>query len=749
MLNIEPIQDQDYINRPTGLLERKQIIEWVNSIDIPECKQVNSSLSFKNGVLFWLLADYIKGHTNPEFLNSVIHNTDDDNASIYNITLAWREIAEIWEEFNLNPEIVYWDEEEVFKFLKILRDLHFIIQSESLQGRDSNHAAPVELTESANLGNESSGNEDIRTPINNISKEQSKDTDNDPQDVPLQDISISENNKSLSQQNYYPIDNEINDIRELEEELKQNLITSNSNFKNPTFEEPSPNKNTNSSGIYHSNIINSNPNMPWFIPQLTQLNVSNSNPTIHQLASSTTATNIFPNDQNIPKNLPSNTTPKHLKYAISDQISMFSSQDNNLNQNKQHHTQRAVNTSDIVEYIDPSTHRQYTNNADTLSRDTSRPIINPNNKSNVPQFNYSENYHSFNPHLHLWNPNIALQQPENIQVMSEKGDLNVKMEQSDSINPQQQHAFSFDTKNLFKIDDLNKQYIDTNKNNNRSYNMPVKSDWARKVNLKMLPKNDNKKQKEIMRGVKEYDTAKISADSPIRVKKSKKSKFDIWFYAIMCLGNNMSNLENDDISRYNTSILKRGIFWKSDEMINNDQPFIKFIHTSLPFWNITKGIEHCQPLTELEIAWRDQNGDKYSLIDDIFLDNDISDQFIPSPGGKSELPNLGNQTINKEKQTEDLQYNLNTKIERTLSNKDTRNKQINSKHRSLMRPTPIKNYKLLSQKNDDSEDDVISEMRSLNVRPINKENHSYSYTTRQHTTRAKRSIQAQDPEVYI
>ena len=66
-----------------------------------------------------------------------------------------------------------------------------------------------------------------------------------------------------------------------------------------------------------------------------------------------------------------------------------------------------------------------------------------------------------------------------------------------------------------------------------------------------------------------------------------------------------------------------------------------------------------------------------------------------------------------------------------------------------MRPTPIKNYKLLSQKNDDSEDDVISEMRSLNVRPINKENHSYSYTTRQHTTRAKRSIQTQDPEVYI
>ena len=213
--------------------------------------------------------------------------------------------------------------------------------------------------------------------------------------------------------------------------------------------------------------------------------------------------------------------------------------------------------------------------------------------------------------------------------------------------------------------------------------------------------------------------------------------------------NNISNLENDDISKYNTSIFKRGIFWKSEEMINNDQPFIKFIHTSLPFWNITKGIEHLQPLTELEIAWRDQNGDKYSLIDDIFLENDISDQFIPSPGGKSGLPNLRNQTIIKEKQSKDIKYNLNSKIESTLSNEDTRNRKIDTKHRSLMKPTPIKNHKLLSQKGDDSEDEVISEMRSLNVRPINKDIHSLSYTTRRNTARAKTISKDWDLEVII
>ena len=38
-----------HADRSSGLTnsERKQLIDWVNSIEIPECKQANSSLSFK------------------------------------------------------------------------------------------------------------------------------------------------------------------------------------------------------------------------------------------------------------------------------------------------------------------------------------------------------------------------------------------------------------------------------------------------------------------------------------------------------------------------------------------------------------------------------------------------------------------------------------------------------------------------------------------------------------------------------
>ena len=126
------ISDPSYQNKPISLSDRKELIRWVNSLGIEEWQQANSSLSFKNGVLFCLIADFIKGGCNSsQFLDSVIQDTTDDNASIYNITLAWREIAEIWEDFNLNPELIYCDEGEVFHFLKILRDLHFIIQNDS------------------------------------------------------------------------------------------------------------------------------------------------------------------------------------------------------------------------------------------------------------------------------------------------------------------------------------------------------------------------------------------------------------------------------------------------------------------------------------------------------------------------------------------------------------------------------------------------------------------------------------------
>ena len=80
----------------------------MNGLGIEECSHANSSLSFKNGVLFCLIADLIKGGANASrFLDSIIYDTPDDNASIYNITLACREIAEIWEDFNLNPEVIF------------------------------------------------------------------------------------------------------------------------------------------------------------------------------------------------------------------------------------------------------------------------------------------------------------------------------------------------------------------------------------------------------------------------------------------------------------------------------------------------------------------------------------------------------------------------------------------------------------------------------------------------------------------
>jgi len=49
-----------------------------------------------------------------------------------------------------------------------------------------------------------------------------------------------------------------------------------------------------------------------------------------------------------------------------------------------------------------------------------------------------------------------------------------------------------------------------------------------------------------------------------------------------------------------------------------------------------------------------------------------------------------------------------------------RNRSHRLKSRSLLRPTPVKNYKI-SNENAESEEDVISEMRSLTVRPTGRE----------------------------
>ena len=137
----------------------------------------------------------------------------------------------------------------------------------------------------------------------------------------------------------------------------------------------------------------------------------------------------------------------------------------------------------------------------------------------------TDNFHSFNPATEksdeFVNINESNAHEKNMQqyVLSEKVQTQhgqIKME-----DDKEHHAISFESKNLFKIDDLYKN-DHPNKSNNRSYNIPAKSDWPRKVYCNKLPKVDNRKNKEIMKGVKGYDLAKISVDSPIRVIRNKK-----------------------------------------------------------------------------------------------------------------------------------------------------------------------------------------------------------------------------------
>ena len=133
--------------------------------------------------------------------------------------------------------------------------------------------------------------------------------------------------------------NEINDIKEIEEELKQNLVNSNSKFMNPTFEEPSPSK-LNGIGAYHSNIIGFTSGQPqdFQIPNKAQCD----NNQALQLKSSSNSANI-PRDYFIRKDVGSSSISNNWKFMLNDQISMFSSQDPKIDANK-------INTSDIVEY---------------------------------------------------------------------------------------------------------------------------------------------------------------------------------------------------------------------------------------------------------------------------------------------------------------------------------------------------------------------------------------------------------------
>lgn len=162
------------------------------------------------------------------------------------------------------------------------------------------------------------------------------------------------------------------------------------------------------------------------------------------------------------------------------------------------------------------------------------------------------------------------------------------------------------------------------------------------------------------------------------------------------------------------------------------------------------------------------------MIDDLFHEDDIENQFIPSPGNRTDIPklskindNLNNmnsksKTLKSETFADEVRSNLVSKVEQfgkeniktSLNLANTRNKPLKSKHKSLVRPTPVKNYKLLQNQDPEashSEDEVISEMRSLTVKPINKENQSftYSFSTKGNTARARQQEIVNNNEVIV
>ena len=179
-------------------------------------------------------------------------------------------------------------------------------------------------------------------------------------------------------------------------------------------------------------------------------------------------------------------------------------------------------------------------------------------------------------------------------------------------------------------------------------------------------------------------------------------------------------------SKFNTSIFKRGIMIDSSQKMTDNVWFIKFVHTSLPFCGILKDDQSKAQLNELDIAWNNEDGTKINVADSLF-DDDVEHRFIPMPA----QPQHSSKPVTH---YDDVRSTMSPQIDNTFFCKSTRNKYMNPKPRSLLRPTQIKDYRLVKNEGD-SEDDVISEMRSLTVRPITKEGHADSFSRKNHTAR--------------
>lgn len=562
---VDMMASGSYLAKPTTLAERKSLLLWVNSIGIEECTQVNSSLSFKNGVLFCLIADYIKGNCNESFLNSVIYDTTDDNASIYNITLAWREIAEIWDEFNLNPEDVYTNEEEVFRFLKILRDLHFIIHNDTADLEEMNRscAEQVNLTDSV----DNTMTIPSHMNINPWSEVRFIKLNDNSSNNHVDNRNVSSN--PLRNANLQPCKELYKDIKE---ELKFNSVKTNQS-RDLVLEEPSPEKAINYQSSYHTNILkkesfDSSP----LLTRIKNMKSVNTN-VLSKAGASSESTKELSNLRSAGgwQKAP---TPKNYNFAVNDQISMFSSQDKRVAKN--------LNTSDIVEYYKENKMQRTPNETiggDTLQRDMS--VYDKHGFSARSQAPLA-NYHSFNPQIDMYE---------------------VKESRDNSNITQADQAFSFDRQNLFSIEDLHLE-------NNLPLAEINKEDEGRKVQtwksevvikpLKLPSTTHNAhKYKNLVSESQKFDANRISADSPMRMlKETQKEKSEIKI--------NLDNELNESVFHniYDTSIIKRGILWQSTQKLTDRAFFFKFLHTSLPFSDILS-YENSNniPLRELNIAW--------------------------------------------------------------------------------------------------------------------------------------------------
>lgn len=123
--------------------------------------------------------------------------------------------------------------------------------------------------------------------------------------------------------------------------------------------------------------------------------------------------------------------------------------------------------------------------------------------------------------------------------------------------------------------------------------------------------------------------------------------------------------------------------------------------------------------------WRREDGSKIAAVDDLFEDDE--EQFIPLPVRPKETLSMSKDLTHEVCQT------LNSQINYSSAKPPTRNNTA-QKAKSLHRPTPVKNHKIV--KDVDSEEDVISEMRSLTVRPTNRDQDK-SFNTTYNTARMR------------